>query len=152
MRNPWARSLTGAATLAALLMHLLAGCCGHHLHAAGQRQPEGTASAKQWHTGQRQPESTASAKQWHTDGEQCDTDRAPGGPKHRHGCDAGRCVFVAAGEGSAAKLGAVSPAAVLAKLAAPADRVERPSDVAPGWNWGHWGPVRLHLLKRVLLV
>ena len=139
MRTLCARRLTGSATVVALVMHLLAGCCAHHAHAA-------CAACES------QRENTASAKQWHTSAEPCHTDHAPAGPKHQHRCDAGRCVFVSSGEENGAKVGAVPLAASSPAVLPPAAAGDRSGEFAPVWNHTGWGGVRFHLLKRVLLV
>jgi hypothetical protein len=152
MRTLVAGRLTGLATVVALLVHLLVGCCTHHAHAACgacETQRESTASAKPWHT---QREHTVSATHRHTEQGPSRSDHAPAEPKHPHGCDAAPCVYVGSGEDSGAKLGAVPLAAIVAGFVPPLGSAEPAEGATARWNWGFSRPVRLHLLKRVLLV
>jgi hypothetical protein len=156
MRILRAKRLTGSAAAVAVAVHLLVGCCAHHSHAACaacETQGEDTACAKPWHTEDEACHTDhAGAKQWHLGKDTACAKPWHTGPKHDHRCDAGRCVFVGPGEGSGARVGVVSFDAFPPAFLPPSVAPDRSRDSAPVWNCAGWGPIRLHLLKRVLLV
>lgn len=129
MRTAAWQSLTAAATVMALVLHLSVGCCAHHSHSG----EEGCGAAVESHSAHHE-------------------DHAPGEPERAPGCNLGRCVFVASFAGPAVELGAVSSAAFLPADGAAIGRAERARRPERPWNWVGWAALRLHLVKQVLLV
>jgi hypothetical protein len=130
------RAIVSIITAAAFLLHFAAGCCAHHAHAADSLAVVKTAAKACKHC--HHHESPAESSPGNSD--------EPGQP-----CDEGECVFMTASKIVVARLACTS---LLPLVANDAGDAHFPGLASAAIDSGGTlePPVRLHLLKRVLLI
>ena len=135
------RVLVHKATLLAVTIHMMGGCCWHHAHAeAGEGHGTGHSEAH------RCAGDTDSDHGHHCGGGR------PSKGHDDHGCEMGRCLFVVLNNGRVVKqtrLG--TPIASSVIVAVSASAVERQFPALEPFSSSRWGALRIHLLNQVLL-